>query len=158
MKPIKDQIVPIERLTREPMHHFFGYYDIQPFSKSLNYHLCNQVTFFNRLQSEHDTATLGMIRLYDKQFIPLARTTAWNFQQGCMLQWNPKSPNEEIIYNTCMGSKYKTVIQNVHTGKKHILPLPVASVDPSGKYGLSINFSRAYWLRKGYGYAELPDP
>jgi hypothetical protein len=158
VRPIKNQSVPIERLTREPMHYFFGYYDIQPFSQSLDYHLCNEVPFCNRMQSEHDIARLGMIRLYDNQFIPFAETTAWNFQQGCMLQWNPAKPNDEVIYNVCLDQKYKAVIQNVHTGLRHILPRPVATVDPLGRYALSINFSRVYWFRKGYGYGELPDP
>lgn len=163
MRPIKNQYVPIERITREPEHYFFGYYDIQPFSQDGQYHLCHRVKFMDRMQERSDRAEIGMIRLYDNQFIPLASTYAWNFQQGSLLQWHPAFPNEKIIYNSIVGDEefcpqFKSIIQDVKTGKKEILPMPLAAVSPDGRYGFAINFARVYWLRPGYGYAGIEDP
>lgn len=162
MRPIKNQYVPIERLTREPMHNFFGYYDIQPFSEDNAYHLCHRVNFMDRMQSQNDRAEIGMIRLYDNEFIPLAKTYAWNFQQASLLQWHPAYPNDKIIYNAIYGDedyceRLSGVVQDVRSGEKKILPMPIANVSPDGSFGLSMNFARVYWLRPGYGYAGVTD-
>lgn len=162
MRPIKEQYVPIERITHEGKQNFFGYYDIQPFSGDNAYHLCHRVDFKDRMQSQNDVAEIGMIRLYDNTFIPLARTYAWNFQQGSLLQWHPAYPNDKIIYNAIYGDenyceRFSAVIRDIKTGEKKILPMPLANVSPDGKFGLSINFARVYWLRPGYGYAGIKD-
>ncbi|OGV69869.1 MAG: hypothetical protein A3K19_19175 [Lentisphaerae bacterium RIFOXYB12_FULL_65_16] len=158
MNRIKDQLLPFERITREPGHHFFGYYDIQPFSGDGRFHLCNRVPFMDRLQDGNDRAELGMVRLHDGTFVPLAETYAWNFQQGTMLRWHPAKPNEEIIYNTRLQGTYKAVVKNIVTGEQRVLSRAVANVDPTGRWGLSVNFSRMFDFRPGYGYAGLPDP
>ncbi len=158
MKQILDQILPFERMTREPGHHFFGYYDLQPWSGDGRFHLCQRVAFMDRLQTATDRAELGMVRMHDSQFIPLAATYAWNFQQGTMLQWNPAKPSEEIIYNTLMNNAFHGVIKNINTGEIRILSRPIAAVDSTGCWGLSINFSRLFDFRPGYGYAGIEDP
>ncbi len=157
MRPLKNQLVPIERLTREPDHYFYGYYDNQPFSNDLEYHLVHRVTFMNRMQTKSDVAQLGMIRLRDNAWIPLAETVAWNFQQGSMYQWRPAHP-DEVLYNVCFGGEYRCVIQNVKTGVKRVLPRPIASVSSDGKTAVSVNFSRIFWFRAGYGYDGVADP
>ncbi|MEA4823386.1 MAG: hypothetical protein VB111_04640 [Clostridiaceae bacterium] len=157
MRPLKNQLVPIERLTREPLHHFYGYYDNQPFSFDLEYHLVHRVPFMNRMQTVSDVAELGMIRLRDNAYLPMSETSAWNFQQGSMYQWRPAHP-EEVLYNVCYAGEYKSVVQNVRTGVKRILPRPIASVSADGRTAVSINFSRVYWFRPGYGYDGLSDP
>ena len=83
MRHIKQQLLPIERLTREPGHYFFGYYDLQPWSADGRFHLCHRVDFRDRMPTEADPAELGIIPMNgEQQFIPFARTYAWNFQQG----------------------------------------------------------------------------
>ncbi len=157
MRRITKQMLPIERMTREPEHHFFGYYDLQPWSADGHWHLCHRVAFMDRLPTAADRAELGMIRMSDYQFVPLAATYAWNFQQGAMLQWHPQKP-EEIIYNVAFAAAYKTAIKNIRTGDVRFLPRPIASVSPDGRRGLSINFSRLFDFRPGYGYAGIADP
>jgi len=85
-------------------------------------------------------------------------TGAWNFQQGSMLQWNPAFPEEEIIYNSISEGDYVATIMNIKNGKKRFLDRPIANVSPKGDFALSINFSRLYDFRPGYGYADLGDP
>ncbi|CAH1222096.1 hypothetical protein PAECIP111891_05288 [Paenibacillus allorhizoplanae] len=157
MLTIKNELVKAERLTQEDAHYFFGYYDTPAWSLSDRYHLCHKVDFMDRLPHAADSATVGYIDMRDHSFHPVAETTAWNFQQGSMLQWHPACPEEEIIYNTWDGETYRGTVQNIHTGSSRQLELPVANVDPTGMYAVSINFDRMFDFRPGYGYAGRED-
>ncbi|CAN7611856.1 TolB family protein [Paenibacillus sp. LjRoot56] len=157
MLHIKNEQVKAERLTQEDAHYFFGYYDTPAWSLSDRYHLCHKVDFMDRLPHAADSATVGYIDMLDHSFHPVAETTAWNFQQGSMLQWHPAFPEEEIIYNTRDGETYRGTVQNIHTGSSRQLELPVANVDPTGTYAVSINFDRMFDFRPGYGYAGRED-
>ena len=158
MPCVKNQIIDPVRLTAEDGQYFFGYYDIPAFSQNMQYHLCHRAKVWKRLPREDDVVELGMIDMKSKEFLKLAETTAWNFQQGAMLQWNPRSPNREMIFNVLEGENYRGIVMDVNTKEKKVLDMPVASIDPSGQYALSINFSRLYDFRPGYGYAGLEDP
>ncbi|TBL75334.1 hypothetical protein [Paenibacillus thalictri] len=153
-----DLKVRVEKLTGEDGHYFYGYYDNPAWSGDDRYHLCHKTAFWNRLQEETDEAGLGMIDMLTKSYIPLAQTHAWNFQQGAMLQWHPLAPNDEIIFNTRSGGEFQGVVMNVHTKEQRLLSRPVVNVDPTGKYALSVNFSRMFDFRPGYGYAGIRDP
>jgi hypothetical protein len=158
MRQIRSQRLPFERLTQEPGQHFFGYYDLQPWSGDGRYHLSHRVGFMDRMPTAADRAELGMIRMSDNRFIPLAETYAWNFQQGAMFQWHPLNPNEEILFNGYFGGSYKCVMQNIVTGVVRHLPRPLANVASDGRHGLSVNFSRLFDFRPGYGYSNMADP
>lgn len=155
---MKQELIPSVRLTDGDSQYFFGYYDIPAFSADDQYHLVHRVDFCDRLQGAGDIAEIGMVHLDSGQYTPLAETTAWNFQQGAMLQWHPTAPDNEIIYNVTRDGHYAAAVLNVHSGAMKYLERPVASVDPTGKYALGINFGRMYDFRPGYGYADLPDP
>jgi hypothetical protein len=107
MNRTKDELVKAERLTRDDAHYFFGYYDTPAWSGSGRYHLCHRVAFCDRLPREDDKAVLGFIDMQDKSFHPFGETTAWNFQQGSMLQWHPASPEDTVIYNTRQDGVYR---------------------------------------------------
>lgn len=137
--------------------YFFGYYDNPGWSVDGRLHLCHRVSFMDRIPTANDTASLGLADVDRGSFEPVAVTRAWNFQQGSMLQWNPRKPNEEILYNVFEDGAYRTAICNLRTGSIRLLERPVANVDPTGNYGVSINFDRMYDFRPGYGYAHGPD-
>lgn len=158
MKRIKSQLLPFERMTREPYHYLRSYYDLQHWSPDGNSLLCHRTAFRDRLQAPQDRTELGMIRLSDYCFIQLAETYAWNFQQGSMLQWLPSSSGKEIIYNVGLNEQWCAVIKNIENGKCRVLHRPIRSISPNGKYALSINYSRIFDQRPGYGYAGIPDP
>jgi len=88
----------------------------------------------------------------------IAETSAWNWQQGCMLQWNPREPSREIIFNDRREGRFVSVILDIHTGRERVLPLPVYTVSHDGSFALTTNFARLQHTRPGYGYAGLPDP
>ncbi len=146
------------RISPAEQHFFFGYYDLQPFDSKGKYHLAHRVDFMDRLHEKDDEAEIGIIELATRKYTPLTTTKAWNFQQGAMLQWNPAKPDSEIIYNALVDGQYVAVTEDINTGKKKYADRSIANVSRDGKYGLSINMSRLYDFRPGYGYATIPDP
>ncbi|NOU61294.1 hypothetical protein [Marinifilum caeruleilacunae] len=144
---------PIQ-ITKEGKDHFFAsYYGINSFSQNQKYVTVLETDIKYRLPTECDTATLGLVDLKSLEFIPIAKTTAWNFQQGCMAHWLGSNPDSLIIYNDIRDGKFVSVILNVHTIKeKKIIPYPISAVSPNGKEAVSINFSRLRKTRDSYGY------
>jgi hypothetical protein len=137
--------------------YFFGYYDNRAFNSKHNVHLCHKVKFMDRLPQKDDICELGMIDLESCEYTALTTTKSWNFQQGAMLQWNPMNL-DEYIYNDYIDGKYCSIIKNIDGTKEQIIDRPIACVSPNGKWGLSINFSRIYDFRPGYGYCNEKDP
>jgi hypothetical protein len=149
--------IPFRPLTSGPKAHWFAYYDKHQFDPSDRYVLGMEVGFEDRAPGLEDASVLGMVDLRDAdKWIPFAESTAWCWQQGCMLQWLPGT-DAEVIYNAREGDHYISVIQNVFTGEKRALPKPVYAVSPDGKTAVGLNFARVNDTRPGYGYAGIPD-
>lgn len=157
MFQIREQLFPFERLTREPGHHFFGYYDLAAFSQDGLAHLAHRVAFMDRMPTPQDPCELGAIDIASRRFVPFATTYTWNWQQGAFLQWHPVLPYT-VLYNSFAGGHYRGVVHNLMGGERTLLSKPVAAVDPLGCHTLSVHFSRMYDFRPGYGYNQLPDP
>lgn len=141
-------------ITSGPLEHLFAsYYGINSFSADEKYATVLETPIKYRLPTENDPATLGLVDLETKEFIPLTETHAWNFQQGCMAHWLATFPNSRIIYNDLADGKYVSIIMDVHTKQKiKTIPYPVSAVSPNGKEAVSINFSRLRITRTAYGY------
>lgn len=141
-------------ITSGPLEHLFAsYYGINSWSADQRYVTVLETPIKYRLPTENDPATLGLVDLETNDFIRLAETRAWNFQQGCMAHWLGTHPNSRIIYNDLVNGKYVSIIMDVHTKQKiKIIPYPVCAVSPNGKEAISINFSRLRSTRKAYGY------
>lgn len=138
--------------------YFFGYYDLRAYSADDRYHLFHKVRFRDRLPEKEDTAELGYIDLETGEVTYFAETRAWNFQQGAMLQWNPASPQDEVIFNVRDGEGYRACTLDLKTGRRRYADRPVANVSPDGRWALSINLNRVYDFRPGYGYCGVRDP
>ncbi len=147
-------------LTSGPKHHFFGYYGICPWNKSGRYLVCLESSFQDRMPSQGEAAAIGLVDSQTGQFSKVAETCAWNLQQGAMLHWNPLNPENEIIYNDQQGDDVVSVILDVKSSKKRVLPRAVSAVSHSGKWALSLTYGRMGRLRKvvGYGGAKDPNP
>ena len=138
--------------------YFFGYYDKSPWDATGRYMICMRT---HDTWSDPDPKASADIILLDTQKLNeikgLAITHTWNVQQGCMAQWLGPDFKKFIIYNDLRDGNFCSVILNVNTGEERILPLPVYTVSSDGKTALSLDFSRLHNLRKGYGYAALPE-
>jgi hypothetical protein len=147
-------------VTRGPRHHFFGYYDKSPWDASGRYLLAMAVPFCDRSPGPDDVATLGVVDLVNgTEFTPFAETRAWNWQQGCMLQWLPRAPGRLVIYNDRDRETLVSVVCDPLTGRvERRLPLPIYAVSHDGARALTVNFARLHHQRPGYGYAGVPDP
>lgn len=144
---------PVQITDNEKEHLFASYYGINSFDHSQRYATVLETDIKFRLPDETDPGVLGLVDLETHEFIPLSRTYAWNFQQGCMAHWLATSPDSLIIYNDLREGKYVSIIMNVHTLKEiRVIPFPVSAVSPNGKEAVSINFSRLRLTRPDYGY------
>jgi hypothetical protein len=137
---------PTRVMTRGPRHHWFGYYDKLQFDPTSRYVLGMAVDFEGRSPTADDQIQIGMVDLHDHdRWIELGSSFAWNWQQGCMLQWRPQSATE-ILWNDRQGDRFVCHLLDVH------------SVSPDGRTAVTTDFRRIADVRPGYGYAGLPDP
>jgi hypothetical protein len=145
---------PFQITKNDKEHLFASYYGINSWSRDQKYVTVLQTDIKYKLPDENEPATLGLVDLKTKEFIPLTQTHAWNFQEGCMAHWLETSPDSLIIFNDFREGKFVSVIMNVYTKKEiKTIPYPVSGVSPNGKEAISINFSRLRITRTDYGYA-----
>ena len=142
--------------------YFFGYYDKSPWDASGRYMLCMRANDTWSDVSPREPADILLLDL-EKQETDAARekkiasTHSWNVQQGCMAQWLGPDFSSRIIYNDCRDGKYVSVVLTVETGEERVIPAPVYTVSADGKTALTLDFSRLYELRPGYGYYNVPE-
>lgn len=148
----------VRTLTSGPKHHFFGYYSIPPWNASQTHLVCLESDFQDHLPEPHEAGGIGLVDAHTGQFERIAETYAWNLQQGAMLHWNPLNPDTEIIHNARMDGEIVSVVLNIHTGQKRLLPRPVSAVSHNGKYALSLTYGRLQRMRKVVGYTGAVDP
>jgi len=149
---------PVRPLTKGPAFHWFGYYDKLQFDPAGRYVLGNQVRFEGRSPRAEDEIRVGMVDTGDgDRWVELGATKAWNWQQGCMLQWVPGSKTD-VLWNDRVDGEFVSHIVNVKTGKKRTIPAAVYTLSPDGKWGITCDFRRLNDVRPGYGYAGVPDP
>lgn len=157
-----NDLPPVRALTRGPKFHWFGYYDKWQFDPTNRYVLGMEVDFEHRSPRPDDVIKIGMVDLQQgDKWIELGATRAWNWQQGCMLQWRPGAPGE-IIWNDRVrdGKEERFVahILNIKTGRRRTLPAPIYALSPDGRHSVAPDFRRLNDCRPGYGYTGIADP
>ncbi len=155
---LSDKLPPVRAITHGPKYHWFGYYDKLQFDPTSRYVLGNEVDFEHRSPKADDRIRIGLIDLHDgDRWTEIGESLAWNWQQGCMLQWLPGS-STEVIWNDRQNDKFISRILNVKTGKSRTLPEPIYAISPDATTAVLPDFKRLNATRPGYGYAGLPDP
>jgi hypothetical protein len=149
---------PVRQITHGPKFHWFGYYDKLQFDPTGRYVLGMEVDFEHRSPRPDDRIKIGMVDLHDgDRWIELGQSTAWCWQQGCMLQWRPGTASE-ILWNDRQAGQYVCQIMDVTTRKRRTIPHPVYAVSPDGRWAVAPDFRRLGDTRVGYGYNGIPDP
>lgn len=144
-------VPPVRAITRAPGHHWFGYYDKLQFDPTSRYVLGMRVGFEHRSPRADDVIRLGVIDLRDgDRWQDLGESRAWNWQQGCMLQWVPGS-NTDVIWNDRRDGRFVSVIKNFQTGKERVIGAPVYTLSPNGREAVYPDFRRLNDCRPGYG-------
>jgi hypothetical protein len=150
--------VSVRAITRGPRFHWFGYYDKFEFDPSGRRVLAMEVDFEGRSPRADDVIRVGMVDLQDgDKWIELGTSRAWNWQQGCMLQWLPGSAST-VVWNDRQDDHFVCHVLDVESGKKRTLPAPIYTLSPDGKWAVAPDFRRLNDCRPGYGYAGLSDP
>ena len=153
--PIVEKSCPVKKITTGPCWHFFGYYDKTTWDRSGRYLLALRVPSIVRHPTPEDAATIGLVDQKDRnRFRPLVQTTAWNWQQGAMVQWLESSSTRQIIYNTRTADGYGSIICDTEAGSERALPLLVYAVSPDGRNALTVNYVRLRWTHPTIGYTE----
>ncbi len=148
----------VRQITHGPRYHWFAYYDKLQFSPDNRFVLSNQVDFEHRSPTSEDVINVGMVDLQDgDKWIELGQSRAWNWQQGCMLQWVPGTESS-VMWNDREDGQFVCHVLNVKSGKKRTLPHPVYALSPDGRWGIAPDFRRLNDTRPGYGYAGVADP
>lgn len=154
----------INRISPNDKDHeyFFGYYDKSPWDITDRYVLCLRANNTWSDVSPRDKAEILLIDTEkdensQERVKVLAETNSWNVQQGCMLQWLGPDYGSNILYNDYRDGKYISIILNLKTMNEKIIPAPVYTVSSDGKFALTLDFSRLYNLRPGYGYYNVPE-
>ena len=157
-EPPADGLPPVRAITRGPQFHWRGYYDKLLFDPTDRFVLANQVDFEGRSPTADDTIRVGMIDTADgDRWIELGSTRAWNWQQGCMLQWVPGA-DSRVIWNDREDGRFITRLLDVKSSAARTLPHPVYCLSPDGRTAFAPDFRRLNDTRPGYGYAGLVDP
>jgi len=152
----------IRPLTSGPRFHWFGYYDKHELDPTDRYVLGMAVDFENRRVTPVDAIEIGMVDLHaGDEWVRLGESRAWNWQQGCMLQWIPHT-DDEIIWNDRIGegkgARFVARILDVGARTERLLPRPIYTITPDGTRALGIDFARLGRWRPTYGYVGAPDP
>ena len=151
------QYAKVTRVSGATGYTGFWFFGIEQFDKTDRYILAMRVYFKDRDVTKDDVADIGFIDLQsNNQWTKIGTTTAWNWQQGCRLQWRPNS--DEIIWNDRNedNTQFITKIYNFKTGERRILPRAVYHISPDGSRATSQDFNRMFW--GGCDYAGIPDP
>jgi hypothetical protein len=158
LRAAEEKLPPVRAITRGPKFHWFAYYDKLQFDPTTRYALGMEVDFEHRSPTAADVIKVGMIDLADgDRWIELGQSTAWCWQQGCMLQWRPGS-TDEVLFNDRQGDRYVCRILNVKTRALRTVPHPIYAVSPDGRWAVATDLRRLADTRPGYGYNGIPDP
>lgn len=135
---------------------FVGYYDKSPFDRVNRRHLALRVADYSALPDASSTAEIGYFDLNEGgSFIPLTTTNAFNWQQGCMLQWLDDAEPGSIIFNRRIDEAFRAIVHNLADGHERVLSAPIYTVRAQGDLALSVDFERHYWCRRAYAYAGI---
>ena len=152
------------RVTGEPGYHFFGYFDKSPRSADGRYLLAHRAHFHGRRVFPGDAVAIGVL---DTHAVParwhfLSTTSAWNWQQGAMLQWLGGSDDRHVVFNVrregAGGGKHHFGALVMDWRERRVvreLPHAVYSLSRDGHWAVCIDPA---WLHshtedEGYGYA-----
>ena len=154
----------IIRISPDDLNHeyFFGYYDKSPWDITDRYMLCMRANDTWSDVSPKEKADILLIDTEKEETDPdrvkkIGESRAWNVQQACMLQWLGPDFSSRVLYNDYRDGKYVSVILTLATMEEKVIPAAVYSVSADGTFALTLDFSRLYNLRPGYGYYNVPE-
>jgi len=152
--PVNQEVYNDSLINRQG--YFFGFHDKSPWCGDDSILLANKFSIPNREINTGDTVEVGVFKGEGyREFVPLAKTNSFNWQQGCNSQW--VGQKKEIIFNSYDGKKVISILVDTEGKELKRYELPVAAVSHGGEVALSYNFNRLAVYAKGYGYENGKD-
>lgn len=121
---------------------FWGYYDKSPFCKNRLLSHSFQKSLSHMVRSDSEISII-----LDNALI--SKTTAWNWQQGAMLQW---IDDDTIIHNIYADEKYRSKLINIKDSSSRIIDFPIYSYHKATGLTYGLNFKRLSISSPDYGY------
>ena len=150
----KKNFLDVVEIKKKGHHCYFGYYDKSPINLS-----GTKVAYLDVLDNVKPgySADVCVFDLNTEKSKVVGHTTAWNWQQGCMVQWVNDTQVSYNKYNHESNS-YVTVIVDVEDSAavREINRSAYFFNSSHTKY-LSLNFFRLDIYAKGYGYPYQVD-
>ena len=141
--------------TPKDAHYFFGYYNKPQISADDSTLLALRVLAIDRLPDKNDEAEVGWFDLKsgDNRFHAIAKTTAYNWQQGSMLQFLGPDFTSRVIWNTFEDGSYCSKIYDFRD-QSVTTQSAIYDVSKDGVTATVIDFERHTWCRRGYSYGN----
>lgn len=155
-KATNSKYAAVTRLSGDMGYTGFWFFGAEQFDPSNRYALAMTVYFKDRDVTKDDVADIGYFDLQNQNaWTRIGTTTAWNWQQGCRLQWRPNS--DEIAWNdrASDNSHFITRLYNIKSRATRTLPRPIYHISPDGKTATSEDFQKITW--GGCNYVGIPD-
>lgn len=141
---------------------YFGYHDKTPVSGTNDKILAASIAVADsRPDNEGAPMRVGYFAIDDElrtqgNFEEIGTTTTWCWQQGCMLQWDPRCPDRKVFFNTLVEGAFGAVLVDIESRRVvKEYANPIYALDPTGRIAATLNFARLGCLRPGYGYKPL---
>ncbi len=136
--------------------YFFGYFDTAQVSADGTKLLALRVQRFDRVPEPDEVAEVGWFDLGDpdRVFHKIGETTAFNWQQGAMLQFLGPDFDSRVIWNHFDGTRFAARIHDLATGEGRDVPA-IYNPFPDGKTAVTVDFERHAWCRRGYSYGNI---
>ena len=126
----------------------------------MRYHLALETDFHTHRPLPENVATVGLIDRETHQFIPYAKTTAFNLQQGSMMHWisgitkdDSNSVTAEFTFNDWKDGTLVSRALNPSTGIACTIQGAIAAVSPTAPIAIGLNYGRMAHCRAVVGYA-----
>jgi hypothetical protein len=137
---------------------FYGFHDHTPFSSGNDKLLGCQYnpSIPLRMPLPEDELTVGFFNGKSlSTWNPVAKTTAWNWHQGCKVFW--VGQNDAIVFNDRENGMAISRLIALGSGKIIQITRALGSISPNGKWAVAYNFNRVERYMPGYGYQNLID-
>ncbi|WP_353136502.1 hypothetical protein, partial [Pseudopedobacter sp.] len=137
--------------------YFFGFHDVQPFSKNNDKVLANKLYIDLKMPSKEDYLDVGFFKIKEgklEEYVKIDQTNSWNYHKGCRLQWVDQS---HLIFNCTIKNEMVSKIINIESGEEKVISMPIDSVSSDGRYATSFSYHRLEKFMPGYGYCYEDD-
>ncbi|MBP3193925.1 hypothetical protein [Natronogracilivirga saccharolytica] len=154
-------LVPVKKVwSKNPITvregYFFGFHDHCPFSADNTMLLANRYDIPLRMPEKGESVEVGYFSGSNwETFTPLCKSRAWNWHQGCKLQW--RGNLNQLVFNDFAHGKTISRIYCIDTGTLRDLPEAISSISGDGQYGIGYSFARVQKCMPGYGYPYETD-